>query len=358
MYVGGAWVAPGSDERIEVIDPARTVPEQRAALLDRVADALATRQDPVARTISREMGAPLKISLQIQTGLPITVLRSYAALLRDFAWTEEIGNSLVVREPVGVLGAITPWNYPLHQVVAKLAPALAAGCTVVLKPSEVAPLSAYLLMEILEEVGLPAGVVNLVPGTGAVGEAIACHPDIDMVSFTGSTRVGKRVIALAADSVKKVALELGGKSANVLLPDVAGDLLGRAVKVGVANAFLNSGQTCTAWSRLLVHEDAYEEAVQLAAQAAEGHTVGHPLAEGTRLGPLASAAQRDRVCGYIERGVAEGAHLDVGGTEPRTGLERGYYVLPTVFAEVRPEMTIAREEIFGPVLCVLSYADE
>jgi aldehyde dehydrogenase (NAD+) len=383
-------VAPGSDERIEVVDPATeevvaavpagvpadvdravaaaraafpgwaaTDPTQRAALLDRVADALTAGSDAVAHTISREMGAPLKLAVQVQTGLPIRVLRGYAALLRDFAWTEEIGNSLVVREPVGVLGAITPWNYPLHQVVAKLAPALAAGCTVVLKPSEVAPLSAYVLMEILSEVGLPPGVVNLVPGTGAVvGEAIARHPDVDMVSFTGSTRAGKRVMALAAESVKKVALELGGKSANVLLPDVTADLLGRAVKVGVANAFLNSGQTCTAWSRLLVHRDAYEEAVQLAAQAAEAHVVGHPLAEGTRLGPLASAGQRDRVCGYIEQGLAEGAHLIVGGTEPRTGLERGYYVLPTVFAEVRPEMAIAREEIFGPVLSVLSYADE
>ncbi len=387
FYVDGAWRAPADTETIDVVSPATeevvasipagtpedvgvavaaarrafpgwaaTTTEQRAKYLSALHEALSARQEEVARTISAEMGAPIKFAVAVQTGLPIAVLASYAELLSAYSFEEQVGNSLVVREPVGVVAAITPWNYPLHQVVAKLAPALAAGCTFVLKPSEVAPLSAFLLAEMVDEVGLPAGVFNLVTGTGpVVGEALAAHPDVDMVSFTGSTRAGKRVFELAAGTVKRVALELGGKSANVVLPDAD---LPRAVKVGVNNAFLNSGQTCTAWTRMIVPADHYEEAVSLAAAAAEAMQVGPPDAEGTKLGPVASAAQRDRVRAYIELGLAEGARLVAGGADAPAGLESGYYVRPTVFADVRPEMTIAREEIFGPVLAILPYADE
>jgi aldehyde dehydrogenase (NAD+) len=291
----------------------------------------------------------------VQTALPVAVAGSYAELLGSYDFDERVGNSLVTREPVGVVGAITPWNYPLHQVVTKVAAALAAGCTVVLKPSEVAPLSAYVLAEIAQAAGLPAGVFNVVTGTGPVaGEALAAHPDVDMVSFTGSTRAGRRVSEVAAGTVKRVALELGGKSANVLLPDA--DLV-KAVKVGLANCFVNAGQTCTAWTRMLVPAQRHDEVVSLAVSGAAGYTVGDPLAEGTRIGPLAFAGQRDRVRGYIDRGVAEGGTVAFGGSEPPDGLDRGYFVRPTVFAGVRPDATIAQEEIFGPVLSVIPYAD-
>jgi len=387
LYIDGGWVAPAGQETIDVVNPATeeviatipagtpadvdvavaaarrafqdwaaTNPEERAKYLLALHEALSARQEEVARTISAEMGAPTKLAIAVQTGLPLGVLKSYAELLSAYSFEEQVGNSLVVREPIGVVAAITPWNYPLHQVVAKLAPALAAGCTFVLKPSEVAPLSAFLLAELVDEIGLPAGVFNLVTGTGpVVGEALAAHPDVDMVSFTGSTRAGKRVSELAAGTVKRVALELGGKSANVLLADAD---LPKAVKVGVANAFLNSGQTCTAWTRMIVPAEHYEEAVSLAAAAAEAMPVGPPDADGTKLGPVASAAQRDRVRAYIELGVAEGARLVTGGAEPPDGLASGYYVRPTVFAGVRPDMTIAQEEIFGPVLAIIPYADE
>jgi acyl-CoA reductase-like NAD-dependent aldehyde dehydrogenase len=262
----------------------------------------------------------------------------------------------VVREPIGVVGCITPWNYPLNQIIAKVAPALAAGCTVVLKPSEVAPLNAFLLTEAIDEAGLPAGVFNLVSGVGpVVGEAIAAHPDVDMVSFTGSTRAGKRVAELAAATVKRVALELGGKSANVVLPDAD---LEKAVSAGVTNCYLNSGQTCTAWTRMLVPRDRLAEAEQVAAARAERYRVGDPLADGTNLGPLVSEIQRDRVRGYIEKGIAEGAKLVTGGAEPPDGLEKGYFVRPTVFSEVTPDMTVAQEEIFGPVLSIIPYDTE
>jgi aldehyde dehydrogenase (NAD+) len=387
LYIDGSWVPPAGSESIDVVNPATeeviatipagtpadvevavaaarrafpdwaaTNPEERAKYLLALHDGLAARQEEVAATITAEMGAPAKIALAVQTGLPLAILKSYAELLSAYSFEEQVANSLIVREPVGVVAAITPWNYPLHQVVAKLAPALAAGCTFVLKPSEVAPLSAFLLAEMIDELGLPAGVFNLVTGTGpVVGEALAAHPDVDMVSFTGSTRAGKRVSQLAAGTVKRVALELGGKSANVLLPDAD---LPRAVKIGVNNAFLNSGQTCTAWTRMIVPVEHYEEAVSLAAAAAEAMPVGPPDAAGTKLGPVASEAQRDRVRAYIELGVAEGARLVTGGAEAPEGLESGYYVRPTVFADVRPDMTIAREEIFGPVLAILPYADE
>ncbi len=262
----------------------------------------------------------------------------------------------MVREPIGVVGAITPWNYPLHQIAAKVAPALAAGCTVVLKPSEVAPLNAFVLADVFDEIGLPPGVFNLVTGVGpVVGEALAAHPQVDMVSFTGSTRAGKRVAELAAATVKRVALELGGKSANVILDDAD---LARAVPDGVGKCFLNSGQTCSALTRMLVPRHRLAEVEQLAVETARSFTPGDPFDGGTRLGPLVSAAQRDRVRGYIEKGVGEGAALLTGGAEPPEGMDRGYFVEPTVFSSVTPDMVIAREEIFGPVLSIMPYDSE
>ena len=382
IYVDGAWVPSTGTGRIEVVDPrteqvagyapdgtaedvdravraarrafdgwAATSVEERGKLLQRLKEALQARAEEVAEVVSLEMGAPPKIASAIMVGNPVAVLDSMATVLADFRWEEEVGNSLVIREPIGVVGAITPWNYPLHQVVAKIAPALAAGCTVVLKPSEVAPLSAYVLTELIHDVGFPPGVFNLVAGTGAVvGEAIAAHPDVDMVSFTGSVRAGKRVTQVAAETVKRVTLELGGKSASVVLDDVTGDALAKAVKVTVSNAFLNSGQTCSALSRLVVPRALHDEVAQLAAQAADAIV--------SKLGPMVSSAQYERVQGYIRAGVEEGARLVTGGEGRPEGVERGYYVRPTVFADVTTEMTIAREEIFGPVLSVMPYDDE
>jgi acyl-CoA reductase-like NAD-dependent aldehyde dehydrogenase len=272
-------------------------------------------------------------------------------------WEEEVGNSLIVKEPVGVVAAITPWNYPLHQIANKVAPALAAGCTVVLKPSEVVPLNAFVLVEAAMEVGLPKGVFNLVTGTGpVVGEAIVAHPETDMVSFTGSTRAGRRVSELAAQTPKPVSLELGGKSPNVILDDAD---LEEAVTDGVAKCFLNSGQTCSALTRMLVPRDKLEQAERIAATIAEeAFTPGDPFEDGSALGPLVSETQRERVRGYIERGEQEGARLVTGGAEPPEGLDRGYFVRPTVFSDVTPDMTIAQEEIFGPVLAIIPYEDE
>ncbi len=339
----GTWSVTPVAERAERLDAARALLEERA--------------DTVAAVISADMGSPITFARRVQVGTPLAVLASFVDLLAGYDFGgQRIGNALVVREPAGVVGAITPWNYPLHQVVAKVAAALAAGCTVVLKPSEVAPLASYELADIFHETGLPAGVFNLVSGTGKVtGEAIAAHPDVDVVSFTGSVAAGKRVAEVAASTVKRVTHELGGKSANVILPDAD---LATAVKVGVAKAFINSGQTCNALTRMLVHADSYDEAVELAAKNTEKYPVGDPTSEQTRLGPLASTAQRERVVRYIERGIAEGARLVAGGPEPVPGLEYGSYVRPTVFADVTPDMTITREEIFGPVLSVLRYQTE
>jgi len=387
LFIGGEWLPSTGSDTLAVVDPATeeqiaTVPagteqdvdaavraaraafdgwaatpaSERSRLLAATADALEARKDEVARAISTEMGTPLAFSLAVQVGNPIVVLRSYADLLQTYAFEEQVNNSLVVREPVGVVGAITPWNYPLHQVVAKVAAALAAGCTVVLKPSEVAPLSAYVLAELFAQVGLPAGVFNLVTGLGpVVGEAIAAHPDVDMVSFTGSTAAGKRVSEVASATVKRVALELGGKSAFVILDDAD---LAKAVKVGLANAFMNGGQTCTAWTRMLVPASRQDEVVELVKAAAEKFTVGAPQAEGTRIGPMANSNQLKRVRGYIEKALAEGATLVTGGAEPPEGLQTGYYVRPTVFSGVQPGSTLEQEEVFGPVLALVAYDDE
>jgi acyl-CoA reductase-like NAD-dependent aldehyde dehydrogenase len=330
--------------------------EQRCALLQRIADGLTARASEIASVITAEVGMPLKLSQRVQAGLPQQVMASYAKLAREFQFEERIGNTLVVKEAVGVVGAITPWNYPLHQAVAKVAPALAAGCTVVLKPSELAPLSAFILAKVIHAAGLPRGVFNLVCGTGtAVGEAIARNPEIDMVSFTGSTRAGRRVSELAAATVKRVTLELGGKSASVVLDDAD---LARAVKGTVNSCFLNSGQTCTALTRLLVPQVRYEEAARLAVETAKTFNPGDPVKDGTRLGPLISGLQRDRVRAYIRKGAQEGAELLLGGAESPPGLEKGYFVEPTVFGRVTPGMTIEQEEIFGPVLSVIAYRDE
>jgi aldehyde dehydrogenase (NAD+) len=387
-FIAGSWTPSAGDAGLDVLNPATeqvidrvpaghlddvddavsaaraafpgwaaTPPADRARYLDAARELLAARADAVAAVISADMGAPLSFARRVQVGTPLAVLASYVELLETYGFGgDRIGNSLIVREPVGVAGAITPWNYPLHQVVAKVAAALAAGCTVVLKPSEVAPLAAYELADIFAATGLPAGVFNLVSGTGpVVGAAIAGHPGIDLVSFTGSARAGTRVAQLAAASVKRVTLELGGKSANVILPDAD---LAVAVKVGVAKAFANSGQTCNALTRMLVHAGSYDEAVAQAAKNAERFSTGDPLADGTRLGPLVSAAQRDRVRGYIELGIADGARVVAGGAAPPPGLDTGYYVQPTVFADVTPDMAIATEEIFGPVLSVIPYESE
>jgi acyl-CoA reductase-like NAD-dependent aldehyde dehydrogenase len=306
--------------------------------------------------ISQEVGMPVRQAAMIQAGLPTMTFTAMPQLIAQVQWELEIGNSLIVREPVGVVGAITPWNYPLHQICAKVAPALAAGCTIVLKPSEVTPLNAFLLASILDELGLPPGVFNLVSGYGpVVGEALAAHRDVDMISFTGSTRAGRRVAELAAQQVKRVALELGGKSPNVILDDAP---LEEAVADGVAKCYLNSGQTCSALTRMLVPRQRLAEAEAIAAAVAEHYTPGDPMDESTPLGPLVSEVQRRRVRDYINQGVEEGAKLVTGGAQAPRGLDRGWYVQPTVFSEVTPEMTIAQEEIFGPVLVIMPYEDE
>src|SRR5258706_679143 len=299
---------------------------------------------------------PIKLSSRIQAGLPIANFANYAKLLGDFKFEDRVGNSVVVREPVGVVGAITPWNYPLNQVALKVAPALAAGCTVVLKPSEVAPFTAFMLAEVVEAAGLPKGVFNVVTGFGpAAGEALVKHPQVDMISFTGSTRAGKRISEVAAQSVKRVALELGGKSASVILEDAD---LAAAVKGTVSGCYLNSGQTCHALTRMLVPAGKYDEAAKLAVEAAKGFTLGDPLSETTRLGPLSSQMQLERVRSYIKKGVAEGAELLTGGADQPERVPGGYFVKPTVFGKVKNSMTIAQEEIFGPVLSIIPYQDE
>jgi acyl-CoA reductase-like NAD-dependent aldehyde dehydrogenase len=392
FFIDGKWVAPSSKETIDVhnagtgevmgkvpagaekdieaaVAAARgaleawsaTPAAKRAEYLQKISDGLKARAAELGSTIAQEVGMPIKLAGRIQAGLPIANFSNYSKLLNDFKFEERIGNSLVVREPVGVVGAITPWNYPLHQIALKVAPALAAGCTVVLKPSEIAPFNAFILAEVVEAAGLPKGVFNLVTGFGpAAGEALVKHPQVDMISFTGSTRAGKRISEIAAQTVKRVALELGGKSASVILEDAD---LAAAVKGTVSGCYLNSGQTCTALTRMLVPASKYGEAAKLAVEAAKGFTLGDPMSEATRLGPLSSQMQLDRVRSYIKKGVEEGAELLTGGAEQPEGLAGGnlaggYFVKPTVFGKVKNSMTIAQEEIFGPVLSIIAYKDE
>jgi acyl-CoA reductase-like NAD-dependent aldehyde dehydrogenase len=385
-YYGGAWQTPRGTGVIDVlssateaivgrvprgtpadvdmaVQAARTafetwseVPrDARAEWLERLAAALEPRAPRIAELISHEVGTALSYSTKVQVEFPIRMIGMNARFIRSATLEEELGNSLVVKEPVGVVGCITPWNYPLHQVICKIAPALAAGCTVVLKPAELAPLSAASLAEAAHEIGLPAGVLNIVFGEGkVVGEAIVAHPGVDMVSFTGSLAAGRRVASVAGDGIKKVCLELGGKSAFIVLDDAPFE---KAIPAGVNNCMQNSGQTCSAWTRMLVPRARHDEAIELAKAQLAKLTLGDPFDAATRLGPLASAAQRDRVIGYIDKGRAEGATLAAGGGRP-SSLPTGYYVEPTIFADVEPGMTIAQEEIFGPVLSVLPYDSE
>jgi aldehyde dehydrogenase (NAD+) len=387
FYINGEWVTPLSSARIGVIDPSteepfteiamgsaadvdravaaakaafplysRTTKRDRLALLRRVLDAYKARYDDVAKALSQEMGAPTRLAFDSQAACGTAHLDKLIQSLEAYEFEHLKGTTLVVREPIGVVGLITPWNWPINQIVCKVGPALAAGCTMVLKPSEIAPINAIIFAEALHEAGVPKGVFNLVNGDGpTVGQALASHPDVDMMSFTGSTRAGILVAKAAADTVKRVSQELGGKSANILLPDVD---LKRAVTKGVAGCFGNSGQSCNAPTRMFVPLDRHDEAVAIAKAAAETYRVGPPAADGTVLGPVVSEVQFNKIQHLIQTGIDEGAHLVTGGTGRPEGLNRGYYVRPTVFGRVTPEMTIAREEIFGPVLSIMTYRTE
>jgi aldehyde dehydrogenase (NAD+) len=387
FYIDGSWVDPADGRPFEVIDPAteqpiarialgsakdvdlavaaarrafedfsQTTREERLELLNRIVTAYQQRYDEIAETISREMGAPLWLSKAAQAATGLGHLRQTIRVLESYAFEELRGTTMIRREPIGVCGFITPWNWPINQIMCKVVPALAAGCTMVLKPTEIAPLNAFILAEVFHEAGVPAGVFNLVHCDGpTVGQAIAAHPDVDMVSFTGSTRAGIEVARAAAPSVKRVTQELGGKAPNVILDDAD---LAAAVGGGVMGCAMNSGQSCNAPTRMLVPAALHDQAVAIAKAAAEKITVGDPFAEGTRIGPVVSQAQWEKIQGLIRTGIEEGATLVTGGPGRPEGLERGYYVRPTVFANVRNDMTIAREEIFGPVLAILPYRDE
>ena len=386
FYIDGAWVDPVVPKTLDVIDPSNedafaqislgskadvdkavaaakrafnsygfTEVEERLDILNRVIEVYKKRSSDLALAVSREMGAPRQFALDSQVGVGLAHLQKMAEVLKTFQFRQTKGSSIVVKEPIGVVGLITPWNWPLNQITCKVGPALAAGCTMVLKPSEIAPLDAIIFAEIIDEAGVPKGVFNLVNGDGpGVGQALSSHPDIDMMSFTGSTRAGILVAKAAADTVKRVHQELGGKSANILFPDVD---LERAVTKGVAGCFGNSGQSCNAPTRMFVPRDRHDEAAGYAKVAAEKFTVGPADAASSKLGPVVSQVQFDKIQDLIQSGIAEGATLVTGGPGRPAELNRGYYVRPTVFADVRHDMRIAREEIFGPVLSILPYDD-
>ena len=387
FYINGAWVDPIAPHPFDVINPAteepitqislgsaadvdravaaakaafpaysRTSKEERVALLEKIVEAYKARYAEIAAAISSEMGAPAWLATRAQAATGVAHLMQIINVLKGYEFESVRGTTLISREPVGVCGFITPWNWPINQIMCKVAPALAAGCTMVLKPSEIAPLNAILFAEVLHAAGVPKGVFNLVNGDGAtVGQRIASHPDVDMVSFTGSTRAGILVAKAAADTVKRVHQELGGKSANIVLPDAD---LKKAVGGGVQQCFNNSGQSCNAPTRMFVQSGQQEQAVAIAKAAAEAVKVGDPQAKDTTIGPVVSQLQYDKIQKLIEAGIKEGATLVTGGLGRPDGLNRGYYVRPTVFANVRPDMTIAREEIFGPVLSILPYETE
>ena len=387
LYIDGAWIAPQGDGTIEVVNPTteqvigsvpagssddvnlavaaakRAFPEwanssieTRMAALNDLSLALKELTEELAQTITAEVGTPIGYSRMAMVGTPRVVARSYAKMLESYEWEHEIRNSVIVKEPVGVCAFITPWNFPLHQIVGKVAPALAAGCTMVLKPSKEAPLNAFLLADILHDIGLPPGVFNLVSGHGSeVGEFLSGHPDVDMVSFTGSTGAGIRVSQAAAPTVKRVTLELGGKSANVILDDA--DII-RAAKSSIGACYQNSGQTCSALTRLIIPVAHKEEILELVKQRVEGYTPGNPLDENTRCGPMVSCKQQASVHNYIQSAIDEGATLIAGGTEMPDGIETGFFVRPTAFADVTPDMTIWKEEVFGPVLTITTYQSE
>jgi aldehyde dehydrogenase (NAD+) len=388
FYINGQWVAPAGPERVlDVINPATEKPcgriamgtaddvaaavqaartafetwsdtpvETRLSLLEKIAAGIKQRYQELAETISNEMGAPLVLAQKAQVAAGLAHFATAVEILKNYRFESQRGTTLIVKEPIGVCGFITPWNWPLNQVACKVAPALAAGCTMVLKPSEIAPLNAAILAEIIHDAGLPAGVFNLVNGDGpTVGEALSAHPGVDMMSFTGSTRAGIQVARAAAAGVKRVTQELGGKSANILLDDTN---LAQAVRAGVQRCFNNSGQSCNAPTRMLVPARYHDEAVAIARAAAEQVQVGDPMAAETTIGPVASRMQYDKIQGLLKQGIEAGARLVTGGPGRPDRLESGYYVKPTVFAAVDNAMTIAREEIFGPVLCILPYKDE
>ena len=386
LYIDGSWVEPNGEGTIEVINPASegvigSVPvgsesdanaaveaaraaftgwsestiDERSNYLNLLSSALKDRGEEIAELITSEVGTPIEYSRMAMVGTPRVVSRSYAKILDGFAWEEEIRNSIVVKEPIGVVAMITPWNFPLHQIIGKVAPAIAAGCTMVLKPSKEAPLNAFILADILDEIGLPNGVFNLISGHGReIGETLASHPEVDMVSFTGSTNAGVRVSELAAPSVKRVTLELGGKSANIILDDAD---IPRAASSAIYSCFANSGQECSALTRLLIPEDSREEVVEVIASKIGRYTVGDPMDGTSKCGPLVSKRQQESVSRYISTGIDEGATLVAGGEGMPDDLDSGFYVRPTVFADVTPEMTVFREEIFGPVLCITTYSN-
>ncbi|HYM32720.1 MAG TPA: aldehyde dehydrogenase family protein [Candidatus Cybelea sp.] len=387
FYINGEWVDPVSPKTLDVINPATEEPaakislgsaadvdkavkaaraafpaysrkskEERVAMLEKILEVYKTRYADIAQAITLEMGAPAWLANRAQAATGVAHLTQIIKVLKDFEFESVRGSTLIAREPVGVCGFITPWNWPINQIMCKVAPALAAGCTMVLKPSEIAPLNAIIFAEVLHAAGVPKGVFNLVNGDGAtVGQAIASHPEVDMVSFTGSTRAGILVAKAAADTVKRVHQELGGKSANIILPDAD---LKKAVAGGVQACFNNSGQSCNAPTRMFVQAKQNNDAIAIAKAAAEAVKVGDPNAKDTTIGPVVSEAQFRKIQKLIESGIAEGATLVTGGLGRPEGMNRGYYVRPTVFANVRPNMTISREEIFGPVLSILPYETE
>ena len=387
FYIDGAWVSPLGERRLDVIDPAteapiarialgnaadvdravsaarkafetysRTSVADRLALLDKITGIYQSRLPELGRAISQEMGAPLSLANNLQAPCGLAHLMNSRAALEKFEFEERDRNHSVVREPIGVCGLITPWNWPMNQCMAKLGPALATGCTVVLKPSEIAPLSALIVAEIMHDAGVPAGVFNLVNGDGpTVGVAMASHPDIDMISITGSTRAGVSVAEHAAKTVKRVTQELGGKSPNILLE---GTNFAEAIARDVFVLCINSGQSCNAPSRMLVPKSRMAEAAAIAKATAEAIKVGAPGDAGTQIGPVVSAAQFDKIQSLIQTGIDEGAKLEAGGVGRPAGLTRGYYVKPTIFSNVSNDMTIAQQEIFGPVLCLIGYDDE
>lgn len=387
FYIDGAWQAPAGASKLDVVNPATekafatismgtgddvdqavraartafasfalTSRAERLALLSRVLDVFSQRLDAFGEILTMEMGAPANLARHAQAYSGVVHLEKTIEALARFDFEILSGSTMIFREPIGVIGMITPWNWPINQIVCKVAPALAAGCTMVLKPSELAPLNALMFAQVLHDAGVPKGVFNLINGDGAnVGDGIAAHPGIDMVSFTGSTRAGVSVAKTAADTVKRIHQELGGKSANIILPDAD---LEAAVTRGVLRCFNNSGQSCNAPTRMLVREDQHERATSIARAAAMTVRVGDPRAAGTHLGPVIGEAHFNRIQRLIETGIREGATLVVGGPGRPDGLEVGYYVKPTIFADVHPDMTIAREEIFGPVLAILPYDDE
>lgn len=387
FYINGQWVKPASGQTLDVINPAteaaftqislgtsddvdaaakaaraafdswsQTSVEERLAILDKILAGIKARSEDLAQAISQEMGAPISFARTAQVGTGLGHFATARQILANYEFEETRGTTQIIKEPIGVCGMITPWNWPLNQLTCKVAPALATGCTMVLKPSEVAPISAMILAEIIHEAGVPAGVFNLVNGDGpSVGAAISAHPEVDMVSFTGSTRAGREVSKAAADTIKRVCLELGGKSANIILDSAD---LATAIKGGVMGCFGNCGQSCNAPTRMLVPQSRMAEAIEIAKAVAAKAMPGNPADESSRIGPVVNQTQYDKIQGLIQAGIDEGATLVIGGTGKPEGLETGYFVKPTVFANVTNDMTIAREEIFGPVLSIIGYKDD